>query len=315
MLESDTSPIDHIVRRYPLIVILKPYNACAQVCVYCQRNWEIEDALEPGAMIHPAKLTAAIDWIKNCPTVREVLITGGDPGVLSDSYLDRLLTRLDEIPHIERIRIGTRFPVVLPQRITPKFASMLRKHVLPGKRDVCVVAHFEHVYEITPEATTAVQNVAQKGITVYNQLVYTVETSRRFETAALRRLLRLIGVAPYYTFNTKGKEETARYRVPIARLQQELKEEARLLTGVVRTDDAVYNVPRLGKNDLRSWQHHSIISILPDGRRVYEFHPWEKKISLAETFVTQDVPIYDYLNELERRGEDPKEYESIWYYF
>jgi lysine 2,3-aminomutase len=315
MLESDTSPVDHVVRRYPLIVILKPYNACAQVCVYCQRNWEIKDVLARYAMIPPAKLNEALEWIKNRQGIREVLITGGDPAVLSDPYLDRLLARLGEIPHIERIRIGTRLPVVLPQRITPKFASLLRKHKVPGVRDICVVTHFEHVYEITPEATAAVQNLAQRGITVYNQLVYTVETSRRFETAALRRLLSLIGVIPYYTFNTKGKEETDRYRVPIARLQQEQKEEARLLTGVVRTDSPVYNVPRLGKNDLRSWQHHSLISILPDGRRVYEFHPWEKKISLAETYITYDVPIYNYLKELERRGENPSDYESIWYYF
>ena len=315
MLEYDTSPIDHVTRRYPLIVVLKPYNSCAQICVYCQRNWEIQRVLCNNATISNEKLEAAVNWLKQRPVIREVLVTGGDPFILGDAYLDRLMGSLSAISHIERIRIGTRTPVVLPQRITPKLVNIIGKYSKPGHREVCLVTHYEHVYEITEESIEAIERFRRKGIAVFNQLVFTVETSRRFESAALRRLLRLIGVIPYYTFNTKGKEETKRYRVPIARLLQEQKEEARLLTGVMRTDEAVYNVPGLGKNYLRAGQHHSLISVLPDGSRVYEFHPWEKKIALADTFVTRDVPIYDYLQDLKRRGENIKDYESIWFYF
>jgi lysine 2,3-aminomutase len=315
MLERDTSPIDNVTRRYPMIVVFKPYNSCAQICVYCQRNWEIERVLCDHAIISNEKLEAALSWLKQRPAIREVLVTGGDPFILGDAYLDRLMASLSAIPHIERIRLGTRTPVVLPQRITPKLVSILSKYFEPGHREVCLVTHYEHVYEITEESIEAIDRFRKKGIALFNQLVYTVETSRRFESAALRRLLRLIGVVPYYTFNTKGKEETSRYRVPIARLLQEQKEEARLLTGVMRTDEAVYNVPRLGKNYLRAGQHHSLISVLPDGSRVYEFHPWEKKIALADTFIARDVPIYDYLMDLKRRGENIKDYESIWYYF
>jgi lysine 2,3-aminomutase len=106
------------------------------------------------------------------------------------------------------------------------------------------------------------------------------------------------------------------YRVPIARLLQEQKEEARLLPGMSRTDEAVYNVPGMGKNYLRARQHRDLISILPDGTRLYEFHPWEKNITRnISTHIGQDVPILDYLIRLEAAGEDVSDYETIWYYF
>jgi len=161
----------------------------------------------------------------------------------------------------------------------------------------------------------AVQRFRRCGIEVYNQLVYTTYNSRKFEAAALRLKLRLIGVTPYYTFNTKGKEETGDYRVPIPRLLQEQKEEARLLPGTVRTDEIVFNVPGLGKNYLRAMQHHDLISILPNGRRMYEFHPWEKKLCLADTYIYTDVSIYDYLKKLKSFGEDISQYKTIWYYY
>ena len=185
----------------------------------------------------------------------------------------------------------------------------------PGKREIILVTHFEHTYEITPQAMEAVQKFRRSGIEVYNQMVYTFFNSRKFEASALRSKLRLIGVTPYYTFNTKGKEETDEYRVPIPRLMQEQKEEARLLPGTVRTDEIVFNVPRLGKNYLRAVQHHDVISILPDGRRVYEFHPWEKKLSLVDTFIYTDVSLYDYLQRLKSIGEDTSQYRTIWYYY
>lgn len=96
---------------------------------------------------------------------------------------------------------------------------------------------------------------------------------------------------------------------------QEQQEEARLLPGLCRTDEAVYNVPGLGKNHLRALQHRDLISILPDGRRVYEFHPWEKKIGERQGYVGTDVSILEYLERLAASGEDPADYASIWYYF
>jgi len=83
----------------------------------------------------------------------------------------------------------------------------------------------------------------------------------------------------------------------------------------VRTDEIVFNVPRLGKNYLRASQHRDMVSILPDGRRVYEFHPWEKKLSLMDTYVYMDVSIYEYLRRLREAGEHMADYRTIWYYY
>ena len=315
MLEQDTSPIEGITRRYPMIAILKPIMTCPQICVYCQRNWEIEDVYSKKAVLSKEKLANAIQWIAETPEIKEILITGGDPFLLSDTKIEELLLKLSHIKHIERIRIGTRTPVTLPMRITDSLVEKISKFHKPGKREILIVTHFEHSYEITPRTVEAIQKFRNTGITVNNQLVYTFYNSKKFEAVALRLNLRLIGVTPYYTFNRKGKEETDNFRVPIARLMQEQNEEARLLPGSVRTDEIVFNVPGLGKNYLRANQHHDVISILPNGRRVFEFHPWEKKLSLADTYVYTDVSIYDYLKRLKSIGENITHYNTIWYYY
>ncbi len=315
MLEHDTSPIEGITRRYPNIVILKPILTCPQICVYCQRNWEIDDVCAPDAAISRKALDRAIGWIAETPEINEVLVTGGDPLLMTDDRIEGILARLSEIPHVERIRIGTRTLVTLPQRITEDLVRAIIPFHIPGKREILVVTHVEHIYELTPAALEAVQKFRRHGIDIYNQLVYTFYNSRKFEAAALRHQLRLMGVTPYYTFNTKGKEETDDYRVPIARLLQEQHEEARLMPGSVRTDEIVFNVPQLGKNYLRASQHHDIIAVLPDGRRVYEFHPWEKKLSLVDTYVYTDVSIHQYLKRLKAAGENPADYRTLWYYY
>jgi lysine 2,3-aminomutase len=315
MLEYDTSPIEGVTRRYPHIVILKPVMTCPQICVYCQRNWEIEDVDSASAALPKSKLEAALDWIKNTPEINEVLITGGDPLMLSDRKLESIVSRVAANPNIIRIRIGTRTLVTMPQRITESLVRGLARFQVPGKREVVIITHFEHPYEITPQSMAAVQKFRRNGMEIYNQLVFTYYNSRKFEACFLRQQLRLIGVTPYYTFNAKGKAETNDFRVPIARLMQEQKEEARLMPGTVRTDEIVFNVPGLGKNYLKASQHHDIISITPDGRRVYEFHPWEKKLALANTYIYKDVPIYDYLKRLKSDGQDISAYRTIWYYY
>lgn len=315
MQEADTSPVEAVTRRYPNIVILKPVLTCPQICVYCQRNWQIKDVHAKTAVVSEAILKKAIEWIARTREINEVLITGGDPFMLSNSRIEKLMRQLCANPNILRIRIGTRTPVTLPQRISDALAKIVARYHIPGKREVIIVTHFEHSYEITPEAMEAVQKFRRLGMDVYNQLVYTFYNSRKFESAKLRQTLRLIGVTPYYTFNTKGKDETDDFRVPIARLLQEQKEEVRLLPGTVRTDKIVFNVPRQGKNYLDSSQHHNVISILPDGRRIYEFHPWEKKLTLMNTYVYTDVSIFDYLKRLRAAGETLRDYRSIWYYY
>lgn len=315
MLEADTSPVDLVTRRYPSVAILKPFNTCPQICVYCQRNWEIERAMAPKAMASRKAIEHALAWIENHPSIREVLITGGDPLAMTDRALETILEKIAGIGHVEMIRIGSRVPVTMPMRITQKFSDMLGRFRIPGKRDVALVTHIEHVYEVTPQLVTAVDRLKRQGISVYNQHVFTFFVSRRFEASALRRLIRVCGIDSYYTFAPKGKEETDDYRVPVARILQEQKEENRLLPGSRRTDEPVYNVPGLGKNYLRAYQHRDLISVLPDGSRIYEFHPWEKNIVERSSYVGKDVPILTYLSRLKDMGENADDYSSIWYYF
>ena len=315
MGEHDTSPVELITRRYPIISIIKPFNTCAQICVYCQRNWEIKRVLEPKALASSRRMEEALSWIDEHKSIGDILITGGDPLIMKDYQIERLLEAFASKKQIYRIRIGSRTPVVLPMRITDHLIKIISKYHQPPKLEIALVTHFEHSYEITPEAMNAVQKFKQAGIGVYNQQVYTIENSRRFETAKIRRDLKSIGVDPYYTFNMKGKEETKRYMVPIARILQERKEEARLLPGLDRTDEPVFNVPKLGKNQLQAGQDHRLVMILPDGSRVYEFHPWEKNISAIPPYNYVDVPIYDYLEELASRGENIRDYRTIWFYY
>ncbi len=270
--------------------------------------------MQAGAAAPREVVDRALEWFRKHQTVEEVLITGGDPLMLPDKSIGRILDAFASMDHVKRVRIGTRAPVVLPMRFTKPLLDILGRFNRARKR-LFVVTHFEHAYEVTPDAAEAVSALERIGVHVYNQQVFTIENSRMFETSALRAALKEIGVDPYYTFCAKGKEETRYYRVPIARILQERKEEARLTPGIVRTDEPVFNVPHLGKNYLRAGQDHHIICVLPDGSRVYEFLPWEKNLYPSPTYVHADVPIYDYLKRLERRGEDIEEYRNIWYYF
>lgn len=315
MGEHDTSPEELITRRYPMISILKPYDTCPQICVYCQRNWEITGPMMPEAVPSKESLDKALDWFAKHTSMKDVLITGGDPLALGDEKIKYIMDRLCQMEHVINIRWATRTPVTLPMRITDELTKLIGSYLKPGKRNICVVTHIEGASEVTPELAEAVMKFRKQGIYVYNQLVYTLETSRRFQNVAARIAMKKAGVDPYYTFYPKGKEETEDYLVPVARLWQERKEEARLIPGIFRTDEPVFNVPRLGKNHVRAWQDRELIALNKEGRRIYLWHPWEKGIASVEPYIYKDLPIYKYLQELAKRGEDIEEYKSIWYYY
>jgi lysine 2,3-aminomutase len=313
MDEKSTSPIKGITRRYPQILILKPFDSCPQICVYCQRNWEITDIKD--AIFSKETMENALNWINNNKIIKEILITGGDPLTLDDISIDWLLSKISEIAHVERIRIGTRIIVSMPQRITEELVGIFDKYNELGIRELCIITHFEHPTEITHDTLEAIKKIKKLGINLYNQQVFTYYNSKKYESCLLRTILKKSGIDPYYTFNTKGKDETIDFRVPIARIEQEREEEARSLPGLVRTDEPVFNVPRLGKSNLRAWQDHEVIMILEDGKRVYRFYPWESKYALVELYNYTDVSIYDYLERLNHDNENVDDYSSIWYYF
>jgi lysine 2,3-aminomutase len=315
MRERDTSPADRITRRYPTVAVFKVCDTCPQICTYCQRNWEISDAMVFERLPACEDLDPALAWFAGHPGITDILLTGGDPLVLDDRVLDHLLKRIAAMDHVRNVRIGSRVPVTMPMRITEAFAERLGGYVDPGRRNLAFVTHVESAYEVTPELASAVDRLRRNGVQVYNQQVFTVETSRRFQAVANRVALRQVGIDPYYTFYTKGKEEHRDYLVPIARLLQERKEEARLLPGIFRTDEAVFNVPGLGKSHLRAKQDRELIAIRPDGRRVYLFHPWEKGIAPVGPWPYVDVSIREYLDRLAELGEDPSDYETIWTYY
>ena len=314
MDEKSTSPIDGITRRYPQIIILKPFNSCPQICVYCQRNWEVKD-IDADVMLPKKKVTKALEWIREHKNLTEVLLTGGDPLTLDNDYLEWMIRELSAMKHLDRIRIGTRTPVTLPMRFDDGLLEIFEKYHEWGKREIAIITHFEHATEMSPDSLEAVKRIKRLGINIYNQEVFTYYNSRKFETAFLRKVLKVSGIDPYYNFNCQGKEETKDFRVPIARIEQERKEEARLLPGVTRTDEPVFNVPKLGKSHLRAWQDHDVIMILPDGSRIYRFYSWETKLTSSKDYLYTDVSIYDYLRRLTDDGENIKDYLSIWYYF
>lgn len=315
MREIDTSPEDHVTRRYPKVAIIKPFLWCPQICVYCQRNWELSDDY-PDIVDPPATdLQDSLEWFRSNPGINEVLITGGDPLTLGNIKLQTILSSFREMEHIKRIRIGTRTLVTMPMRIDDELLAVLERYHNPPYQTITIITHVEHAYEISKEMAEAVGKLKRIGIDILNQQVFTRYNSRRFETCFLRENLKSIGITPYYLFNLKGKEETEDFKVPIARLLQEQKEEARLMPGTVRTDKPVFNVPSLGKNELNSWQDHDVIMIHSDGSRIYEFYPWEKYMAPVNTYIYKDKPIADYLAELEMMGEDSRDYDTIWYYY
>jgi lysine 2,3-aminomutase len=314
MGEADTSPIDRVTRRYPMVAILKLAETCPQICVYCQRNWEIRPP-RAEAVASTASIERALAWFARHPTVVDVLVTGGDPLIVPLEHLASTLERLAALPHILHLRIGSRVPVTMPMGVTEEIAALLGRSISPGRRCVSLVTHVESPLEITPEFVGAVGRLRRHGIGVYNQLVYTVETSRRFQAVATRLALKTAGVDPYYVFYAKGKDEHRSYLVPIARVLQERKEEARLLPGPFRTDEPVFNVPRLGKTHLRADGDRELIGIRGDGRRVYLFHPWEKGIAPTAPWIYVDVSIDRYLRTLEQLGEEIGDYRSVWYYY
>ena len=315
MRERDTSPADRVTRRYPTVAVFKVSDTCPQICTYCQRNWEISDAMVFERIPSAEELDPALAWFQEHPGITDVLLTGGDPLVLDDRVLEHLLRRLAAMEHVRNVRIGTRVPVTMPMRITEELADRLGSYIAPGRRNLALVTHVESAYEVTPELASAVDRLRRRGVQIYNQQVFTIETSRRFQTVATRVALREVGIDPYYTFYAKGKEEHRDHLVPIARLLQERKEEARLLPGVFRTDEAVFNVPGLGKSHLRAKQDRELIAVRPDGRRIYLFHPWEKGIAPVGPWPYVDVSIHEYLERLAQLGEDPSDYESIWTYY
>src|SRR6266404_711156 len=161
--EDSHMPVPGLVHRYPDRVLFLVTDRCAAYCRYCTRSRLVSNA--SGYDFHP-QFDKQIEYIRNTPTIRDVLLSGGDPLLFSDEKLDHLLSKLRAIPHVEFLRIGTRIPIFLPQRITDKFCAMLKKY-----HPLFISIHSNHPRELTTEARGALGRLADAGIPLGNQSV------------------------------------------------------------------------------------------------------------------------------------------------
>jgi len=370
-------PSSHNVhRRYPDVAILIPDTvgrACGGLCASCQRMYDFQsghlnfdlDKLRPKES-WSQKLSRLMEYFENDSQLHDILITGGDALMSSDKSLQQILnavyemavkkreankTRTEKYAEISRIRLGTRIPVYLPQRITNNLIEILTKFKQDasqiGIEQFVIQTHFTAPMEITPESRDAVKKLSSAGWIVTNQHVFTAAASRRGHNTKLRQVLNEIGVLPYYTFTVKGYMENYHNFAPNARAVQEQLEEkvigtipkehyetikqfplkAEMITEEIAalqqsenlpflaTDRNVLNLPGVGKS-----LTFRVIGITRYGRRILEFdHDATREHSpiihkMGKVVIIESKSISEYLEQLEDMGEDLSEYEGLYGY-
>jgi lysine 2,3-aminomutase len=368
----------NIHRRYPEVAILIPDTmgrACGGLCASCQRMYNFQkghlnfnlDKLKPN-QTWDEKLDTLLEYFEKDSQLRDILITGGDALMSSDKSIEKILSKVyqmavnkleankkradgEKYAHILRVRLGTRLPVYMPQRITPELVKILgdfkQKATQIGIQQFFIQTHFESPMEVTPEARQAIKQLNLAGWTVTNQHVFTTAASRRGHTAKLRKVLNEIGVINYYTFSVKGYMENSFNFATNERAVQEQMEEkvigkipetyyntikefpnnaasieedmAKLMnkSGLpfLGTDRNVLNLPGVGKS-----LTFRTIGITRYGRRILEFeldHTRNHSPVLKQmdgVIIIESKSISEYLRQLEDIGEETKDYESIWGY-
>jgi len=191
--EDTHSPVPGLVHRYPDRVLFLVTDRCAAYCRYCTRSRMVSNAA--GYDFHP-EFDRQIQYVSRHPEIRDVLLSGGDPLLLNDEKLEFLLSRLRAIPHVEFLRIGTRIPIFLPQRITPELCAMFRKY-----HPLFISIHSNHPRELTTEVREALERLADAGIPLGNQavLLRQVNDDPVVMRALMQKLL-MCRVKPYYIY-------------------------------------------------------------------------------------------------------------------
>lgn len=205
--EEEDSPVPSIVHRYPDRVLFLISHSCASYCRFCTRKRKVGDPIK----MNPRYIEDGIEYIRDHDQVRDVIISGGDPFMLSDDKLESILSRLREIKHLEIIRIGTRTPCFLPQRIDEKLVGMLKKF-----HPLYVNVHFNHPDEITPESSRALNLMADAGIPLGCQTVLLKGVND--DPLVMRRLMqKLLAVRtkPYYLYQADYVAGTEHLRTTV----------------------------------------------------------------------------------------------------
>lgn len=208
--EDNQSPVHGLVHRYPDRVLLLVHDFCSTYCRYCTRSRMVGHG---GINASQSRLEQAIQYIAAHPEVRDVIISGGDPLLLSDDKLEWLLARLRLIPHLEIIRIGTKIPAVLPQRVTPKLVRMLKRY-----HPLWMSLHFMHPDECTPETHHACSMLADAGIPLGSQTVLLKGINDDVDTMKqLMHGLMKMRVRPYYLYQCDPITGSSHFRTPVAK--------------------------------------------------------------------------------------------------
>jgi lysine 2,3-aminomutase len=207
--EDAHMPVPGLVHRYPDRVLFLVTDRCASYCRYCTRSRVVSGV---GEQHLETQWEAAFRYLENTPQVRDVLLSGGDPLLFSDERLDRILTRLRAIPHIQFLRIGSRIPIFLPQRVTPELCAMLKKH-----HPLFISIHSNHPRELTSEVRDALGRLADAGIPLGNQsvLLRGVNDSVEIQKNLVHKLL-MCRVRPYYLYQCDLIHGSSHLRTPVA---------------------------------------------------------------------------------------------------
>ncbi|MCJ7596329.1 MAG: KamA family radical SAM protein [Desulfobacterales bacterium] len=208
--EESQSPVPGLVHRYPDRVLLLLSDFCSTYCRYCTRSRMVgRGGLYPSR----SRLESAFDYIRRTPSVRDVLLSGGDPLLIGEERLSWILSRLRQIPHVEIVRIGTKVPAVLPQRITPKLVRMLRQY-----HPLWMSLHFTHPDECTPEVYRACAMLADAGIPLGSQTVLLKDINDNVDTMrSLMHQMLQMRVKPYYLYQCDPITGSAHFRTPVAK--------------------------------------------------------------------------------------------------
>ncbi len=208
--EEKDSPAPQITHRYPDRVLFHISNVCAMYCRHCTRKRKVGDV---DCIPDRATIQRGLAYIRENAQIRDVLLSGGDPFMLSNEYLEWILTELRYIPHVEIIRIGTRTPVVLPYRITDDLVEMLRRH-----HPLWINTHFNHPREVTASARTALSKLADAGIPLGNQTVLLagVNDCPRIMKRLVHKLVQN-RVRPYYLYQCDLSKGLSHFRTPVGK--------------------------------------------------------------------------------------------------
>lgn len=208
--EDKDSPVPGITHRYPDRALFHISNTCSMYCRHCTRKRKVGDV---DYIPSKEKIQEGINYLRETPQIRDILLSGGDPFMLNDDYLEWIISQLADISHIEVIRIGTRMPVVLPYRITENLVNMLKKY-----HPIWINTHFNHPREITASSKQALKMLADAGIPLGNQtvLLSDVNDCPRIIKKLNHKLVQN-RVRPYYLYQCDLSEGLSHFRTPVGK--------------------------------------------------------------------------------------------------